>query len=212
MRKFLVGLVGGLCAFAGFAGSASASATIDLIWDVSGSPVTTVLATDTGIVLNVIITTGAGGTQGAGVSVDYTALFGNVSIAGFTANPTLGLDPLPIVLGAPVDTGTRVENINAASFPPFVGTGIAPGPSATFLLGTVTFNSTGPGGAYVVLSDALGITDGVLDFAGLDITSTTTFNGAGINVSPVPEPGTFSLLGLGLGGLYVVGRRSRRER
>jgi hypothetical protein len=28
----------------------------------------------------------------------------------------------------------------------------------------------------------------------------------------VPEPGTFSLLSMGLGGLYVVGRRSRRKR
>jgi hypothetical protein len=35
------------------------------------------------------------------------------------------------------------------------------------------------------------------------------FNGASINV--VPEPGTVSLLGLGLVGLILAGRRSRRS-
>jgi hypothetical protein len=210
MRKFLVGLVGGLLAFAGIAGSASASATIDLLWATSGGTTTTVLASDTGIILNVYITTGAGGTQGAGLSVDYSDMAADFSVTGFTANPNVGNDPLPLAFGSPVDTGTAVENINAASFPPFVGTGIVGG-GVTYLLGTVTFDSTGLGGTFVVDSGIIALTDGILNWAGGDITATTTFNGAGIT-TVVPEPGTLSLLGMGLGGLYVVGRRSSRKR
>jgi len=56
MQKFILGLVGGLIAIAGFAGSSSASATIDLIWANSGTATTSVLASDTGIVLQVIDT------------------------------------------------------------------------------------------------------------------------------------------------------------
>jgi len=50
-----------------------------------------------------------------------------------------------------------------------------------------------------------------LDGSGSVESGTSIFNSATIN-APVPEPGTLSLLGMGLGGLYVVGRRSSRKR
>ena len=75
MRNFTVGLVSGLVALLGFAGSASASATIDLIWAATGTDtISGAQATSTDIVLNVVLTAGAGDSLGASLSVDYTAL------------------------------------------------------------------------------------------------------------------------------------------
>ncbi|MBW2493731.1 MAG: PEP-CTERM sorting domain-containing protein [Deltaproteobacteria bacterium] len=80
------------------------------------------------------------------------------------------------------------------------------------MLGTVTFSSIAAGAGLNILVTANDGTDDVLDLAGNVISGTTTFNVATINVAPVPEPGTLSLLGMGLGGLYMVGRRSSRKR
>jgi len=85
---------------------------------------------------------------------------------------------LPLALGTTTDTGTRIENINSASFSPFFGTGLSAGQSHQ--LGTITFNKSGGvgAGAFEIQADANGPSDDVLDLDGNVITFTTTFNSA----------------------------------
>ena len=200
MRAFLVGLITGLIALAGFAGSASASATIDLIWQISGTNTTSSVVMSSNITLDVVLTPGANGSLGAGVSVDYTALTGDFTIITFSSVTSAFL---PLTIPPTTDSGTQINSINAGGF--------APVPNGTsVVIGTITFqNNTGTPGAFQIDVGAFFVTDSVLDGLANNITGTTTFN-SGFAV--VPEPGTLFLLSTGLGGLYVVGRRSNRKR
>ena len=96
MRNFWVGLGGVLVALIGFAGPASAVATIDLIWDATGTSDYTDPPTTTDIVLNVVLNTGSGPpSRGGGITVDYSAA-GELTFVSAT-NST---DPL-FTLGSP---------------------------------------------------------------------------------------------------------------
>jgi hypothetical protein len=205
MRKFFAVALGSAVALVGFAGAANASATIDLLWTSTGTPTVdiTALGSSSAITpLRVILTAGPNGSQGAGVSVDYGSVAG-LSVLGYMS--TEGGN-LPILLGTTSDTGTRVQNINSGALPPFVGAGLAEGESHQ--LGTVTFHKGAVGnGTFEITVDANGPTDGVLDLAGNNISSTTTFNSAFL--VNVPEPGAISLLIMGLGGVMLAGRGRR---
>jgi hypothetical protein len=85
-------------------------------------------------------------------------------------------------------------------------------PTGTYSVGTARFVVTGN-----VTTDGLDVFIGLLDKDDVVGDNTATpipvsalvFNSASVNV--IPEPGTVSLLGLGLVGLVLAGRRSRRS-
>jgi hypothetical protein len=173
MRKIVAATVCIAAAFAGFAGAANASASIDLIWAATGTNVISGVAVSDSIRLNVILTAGPNGSIGAGVSVDYSEALGELEVVGYRS--TRG-NALYALFGAEHDTGSRVESINVVAHPAFgLGIGLSAGQSQQ--LGTVTFrrNSLGPAQIRV---DRNGPTDGILDFNGLEIGATTTFNSA----------------------------------
>ena len=98
-----------------------------------------------------------------------------------------------------------ILNINAGALGP---PGLLNG--ASFILGTITFDLNGTPGTFDIFPYIdVPTGDDILDGGGGVISGTTTFNSA---FAVVPEPGTLSLLGMGLGGLYMVGRRSSRKR
>jgi hypothetical protein len=84
--------------------------------------------------------------------------------------------------------------------------------NSTLLVGTVTFDVT-PGGAGIlnVVAYYSG-GEGIEDLTNLpsEIMDASGFAGSGVTITRTPEPGTLSLLVMGLSGLYVVGRRRGR--
>ena len=216
MRTVLVGIVSGLIALVGLAGIANASATVELIWQTSGTDTTSGLTISDSITLDIVITAGALGSNGGSVSIDYSAVVGTLSVTGFsnTLDGFWGLSPG----GVPTDPGDDIVHaINAGSLCGVAGSclgdptlwGDPPGPGVTTArIGTVTFHVDAlPGGTLAILVGLFDVTDGVGNAVGGN--ANPSFS-SGFAV--VPEPGTFSLLSLGLGGLYAVGRRSSRKR
>jgi hypothetical protein len=205
-------MVGGLIALVGLAGTANASATVDLIWQSSGTDTISGLAISDSITLDVMLTAGPNGSLGASVSIDYSAVIGTLSVTGVsnTLDGFWSLSPG----GVPIDDGIgTISSINVGSvICGVVGECLADGESQR--IGTITFQvdalSGGTLGILVGLFDGLDGIGGVLDPNGCT-PGPCTFN-SGFAVVPVPEPGTLSLLGMGLGGLYMVGRRSNRKR
>ncbi len=174
MRSVIAANVIGFLALLGFAGAASASATIDLIWENSGTDTTSSVASSNNLTLNVVLTAGANGSWGGLVSVDYSNLVGHFAVIRFQSLPG---GPLPLGLDVEVDTGSRIEGIGAIGISPSLGTGLLAGQS--WIIGTVTFhNTTGETGVFTVTSDADGASDSVADLVGIDITNTTAFNSA----------------------------------
>jgi hypothetical protein len=169
----------------GGAGAANASATIDLIWADTGTNEMSNVELSAAITLQVILTTGPNGSQGAGISVDYSSVLSTLAVVGYMSTPGGGL---PLILGSTSDTGSRIENVNSASFPPYVGTGLSSG-GQTHQLGTVTFQASQlPIGTLEIWTDANGPTDDVLDFNGKRITDTTAFNSAFLCAGAGPCP------------------------
>jgi len=192
------------------------------------------------LTLNIFLSHNApGGMSGHGFSVNFdTDLLNELNVGAMNAVEWIGTDndPSPSVASyGPISSGTipatpesttggvsgrinLIESgglglalpVNGAAYS--VGTYTATAP-ARYRVAQVFFVVNGTvtnDGADVFSGDFHNPFDAMLDSSGLvDITGTAIFGTASVNV--VPEPGTISLLGLGLVGLVLAGRRSRRS-
>ncbi|MBW1843928.1 MAG: PEP-CTERM sorting domain-containing protein [Deltaproteobacteria bacterium] len=207
------------------------SATIDLIWDGRGTNHIVGLALEE-IQLNVILTAGPAGSEGASISVDFSLIEDIalvVQLLGLDSDtpkntPTRGADTvLPIEIEFPQIRESRVELINSVCFCDLgIGTGLEAGQSHQ--LGYVTFNvALLELDTYEITSD-VDPTGGVLDGDGNEILPTTdiTFNSAFLTVGanrnprsklsspiPAPEPSALPVLGSGIAALALLYRRRR---
>ncbi len=206
MRKFFTAAVG-LVALVGFAGAASASATIDLLWANGTNTIQDVPLSGT-IVLNVRLTTGAGGSSGGVVSVDYSNALSKVAVVSFANTPNIPSNVFPSTLGLPTDSGSQIVGLNAVCVCFLgVGTGIQ-GAGGTAQLGTITFRKSALGNGTFTFRPVMGPNDGILNFAGDTISNATlTLNSA--SLINAPEPGAISLLVMALGGVALAGRSRR---
>ncbi len=229
LKSFAITMVSVLTLL-GFAGEADATATIDLIWlDVSnvgtngkpiclrplqrncpqlGTTLGNVAATDN-ITLGVIVTAGAGGVIGAGVSVDYSDALPAFGVIDFRSMITMSQNGwwLQQSVGTTSDIPPFIDSINALTLTILnAGIGVPAGQSA--YLGTVSFHKDLIlNGTFEISVGAFGPggTDGIGNLDHQIITSTTTFNSAFV----VPEPSALAALGSGIAALALLERRRR---
>ena len=211
-----------------FAGNASANYTIDLFWADTGTPTLTLTApgdpsvgatgapcssgflyggSATGRCLVVRLTATAAVTAAvmtlgwnaaaSGLAVDYAGLrsFGLFGGAFAPAAPVL---PVSTNAGECVSLGCDT------AYGSFGGVSAGVIAAGTYTLGSINFDTSGTlGGSHDILNYLREGVGGVTDkkFAPAPV----QLNGAVLNV--VPEPGTAALLGLGVMGLVLAGRR-----
>ena len=196
--------VGSVVALVGFAGTANASATVDLIWidktDTActddgrrdcprlGATISSVAVRSDNITLAVILTAGPGGILAGGVSVDYNEFLPTISVVGFQSLTTkIPFWYLPATIPTTTKQSPFIDNINAHAV--FLGIGLPSGVSA--YLGTVSFHKDATVNGIFEISvgtNGPGNTDAILDSIGNNITTTTTFNSAFLVVLPTPTP------------------------
>jgi hypothetical protein len=229
MRKFFAVTMGSLVALAGFASTANASATVDLVWITTGGGCfkqtrrdcpqlgTTLsnIATSDVVTLAVILTAGPAGSLGGGVSADYSEMSPVYNVSAFrtftTDTSVEGGGTRDFWLTLTVGDTTNniplgaVQNINAAATGTSIGAGLGLPPTGSAYLGTVSFHKVSIGGGTFEIAPILTGTDKILDGVGNVISP--TFNSA--YTVNVPEPGALSLLVMGVGGMLLAGRGRR---
>lgn len=232
MRKvFSVAVMAALVCLVGMAKDASATVTFNLVWtqttgtgitgtDTIGADIGDVLVleirmstdqtlgghgvslnfdTDLGNELNLFLP--QGGTEWAGTT------YGTTTMAGAYAPLVPGVGPP----GAVESTGAVAGRIN--TFESVAALGKAFLPTGTYAVGTARFVVGGSGidgpDVFVGLFN-FGVDDVLNNLNNVIPPSGLVFGNATVNVNVIPEPSTAALLGLGLVGLVLAGRRSRR--
>ncbi len=203
-RMFSVGLAAALALCV--AGTASASTTIDIIFS-SGTNQTTITPGFGTITAAVIMTTTDGlnsfSTTVFWDNTDTDAVSGTLEWNGFFGGAVFGpINPGPA--GVFIDNSVpQVASFDGLSLTASI---LSFGGGGPYQLGTIVWLTTVAGITNITTGIIPGL-DGFTLLSGGVINDSITFNGATINV--VPEPATASLLGLGLVGLILAGRRKR---
>jgi len=234
MRKvFSVALMAAMVCLVGMTKDAGAAVTFSLVWTgTTGTGITGTsdIAAGIGDVLTLSIRMTTDQTLGGhGVSLAFDTDLGNElnlfnpngaaewagSNFGTTAMAT-NYSPINVGVGPPpaVDsTGGAGGSITLIESGQITGTLFLP--VGTYTVGTARFVANGAlnpqGDGNDVFVGLFGGGDAVLNNAfGVIPIGSLSFLGASVNSAVIPEPGTASLLGLGLVGLVLAGRRSRR--
>ncbi len=227
MRKvFSVALMAAAICLVGIAKDASAAVSFSIVWvgNTGGGPLggssTTAVAGN--ILTMEIRMTNTETLGGHGVSLNYDTnlsnelnFVGGAEWSGTTygagtmvsnySSIVVGLGPPPPVESTAVLAG-RVNTYESG-----VITGPTFLPLGTYVIGTARFVANGAGVSLLELGlFNIGV-DEVLNsnYLAFGTTPAATYGSGQVNV--IPEPGTASLLGLGLVGLILAGRRSRRS-
>ena len=109
--------------------------------------------------------------------------------------------------GGLTDVGGAIQSFDCIIAPPVAPPQMAPG---TYRIGTIIWDTSGVTASSTVAAYINSLIDGVIAVIGgntVDISSQVV---VGTHIlTLIPEPGTASLLGLGLVGLVLAGRRNR---
>jgi hypothetical protein len=187
-----------------FSVATAQASSVNVIWQGSGTATTLVPTSTVSVTGNIVLTIGAGDSQmgggGGGAVIELSAdSTGGVTITGHSQTTLTGW----INLGPSPPADPHSENVQSQG--DLLGYGQIVLPGASVIIGTITVHVNGGASGTVTVSNSGGA-DVIFGNSVTDITGQFTW-GAGTVI--IPEPTTASLLGLGLFGLTVAGRRRK---